>query len=523
MHRRRSGLEHVPPELLPGGHGVYEASGAQCDLSAPPRLPFVSALASMLDSSDYRSEPALVGPFHPALPSMVCDGSSAMGLSGAYTTLSPVQGSLGGGSSQAQHYPLGRPGVAFGREERGGPTMGAPYGLYGRDLGADPGMSPLARHSLIKSLNALPSTEQGFPTYAHSSDGMFNAGAYGPVHAAVLSRRDVHAGVSDLGSIKHGPHVLEAQVAAHGPFPDPAQLPGHAIQHQHHQHHPLQRLPGGQLSPRAVRHGDPTESHIGSAREHGTPCGAQQLEEINTREVAQLIMAELKRYSIPQAVFAQRVLGRSQGTLSDLLRNPKPWGKLKSGRETFRRMWKWLQEPEFHRIPALRLAACRRKEQDEGRKRSDGPKKPRLVFTDVQRRTLQAIFRENRRPAKEIQVAVAQQLGLQLSTVSNFFMNARRRCVDRWRDEVPSACFASESFSAYDTKDLAKAERDVQWRLLDPVCGTLEKRCALYTWNTLQLSSPQVTCKTDWPDSTRIICVVSDTKDLPTYGEVVGN
>lgn len=78
-------------------------------------------------------------------------------------------------------------------------------------------------------------------------------------------------------------------------------------------------------------------------------------EEINTREVAVKISNELKKYSIPQAVFAQRVLGRSQGTLSDLLRNPKPWSKLKSGRETFRRMWKWLQEPEYQRMAALRV------------------------------------------------------------------------------------------------------------------------------------------------------------------------
>ncbi|EMP27561.1 One cut domain family member 2 [Chelonia mydas] len=84
-----------------------------------------------------------------------------------------------------------------------------------------------------------------------------------------------------------------------------------------------------------------------------------QVEEINTKEVAQRITAELKRYSIPQAIFAQRILCRSQGTLSDLLRNPKPWSKLKSGRETFRRMWKWLQEPEFQRMSALRLAAPR--------------------------------------------------------------------------------------------------------------------------------------------------------------------
>jgi len=78
-------------------------------------------------------------------------------------------------------------------------------------------------------------------------------------------------------------------------------------------------------------------------------------DEINTRDVALRVSNELKKYSIPQAVFAQRVLGRSQGTLSDLLRNPKPWSKLKSGRETFRRMWKWLQEPEYQRMAALRI------------------------------------------------------------------------------------------------------------------------------------------------------------------------
>lgn len=86
------------------------------------------------------------------------------------------------------------------------------------------------------------------------------------------------------------------------------------------------------------------------------PAISADVEEINTKELAQRISAELKRYSIPQAIFAQRVLCRSQGTLSDLLRNPKPWSKLKSGRETFRRMWKWLQEPEFQRMSALRLA-----------------------------------------------------------------------------------------------------------------------------------------------------------------------
>lgn len=66
---------------------------------------------------------------------------------------------------------------------------------------------------------------------------------------------------------------------------------------------------------------------------------------------------------------------------------------------------------------------------------SSNPKKPRLVFTDLQRRTLQAIFKETKRPSKEMQITISQQLGLDLSTVGNFFMNARRRSQDKWMDD----------------------------------------------------------------------------------------
>ncbi|KFQ63468.1 Hepatocyte nuclear factor 6, partial [Pelecanus crispus] len=172
----------------------------------------------------------------------------------------------------------------------------------------------------------------------------------------------------------------------------------HHHHHHHHHHHPHQRIPGnvsGRLTPNGfeahhpamlARHGDqhltPTsagmvpingiphhphahlnaQSHgqiLGSAREQNPSVTGSQVNSGSNsgqKEVAQRITTELKRYSIPQAIFAQRVLCRSQGTLSDLLRNPKPWSKLKSGRETFRRMWKWLQEPEFQRMSALRLA-----------------------------------------------------------------------------------------------------------------------------------------------------------------------
>ena len=57
------------------------------------------------------------------------------------------------------------------------------------------------------------------------------------------------------------------------------------------------------------------------------------------------------------------------------------------------------------------------------------------MFTDIQRRTLMAIFKETKRPSKEMQATIAEQLGLKPSTVANFFMNARRRSVDKWLDE----------------------------------------------------------------------------------------
>ena len=36
-----------------------------------------------------------------------------------------------------------------------------------------------------------------------------------------------------------------------------------------------------------------------------------------------------------------------------------------------------------------------------------------------------------------MQVTIARQLGLDPSTVSNFFMNARRRSIDKWREDPP--------------------------------------------------------------------------------------
>uniref|UniRef100_A0A3B3HRX5 One cut domain family member n=1 Tax=Oryzias latipes TaxID=8090 RepID=A0A3B3HRX5_ORYLA len=404
-----------------GGPG---AAAAAADLAAAAaassRSAMVSGMASILDGSgEYRPELSL--PLHHAM-SVPCDASSpGMGMSGTYTTLTPLQplppiSTVSDKFAHHHHHHQRLSGNVSGsftlmRDERGLPGMNNIYSPYHKDpmSGMGQSLSPV----LGNGLGSIHNTQQGLHNY---------------------------------GATTHGGHDKMLNFDAH----HTASMLARGDHHHHHQHRGLGGPAAGMMPHLNGMHhpGHPSPSHgpvLASTRERppsssGTQGGngSGQLEEINTKEVAQRITAELKRYSIPQAIFAQRVLCRSQGTLSDLLRNPKPWSKLKSGRETFRRMWKWLQEPEFQRMSALRLAACKRKEQDTAKDRSNTPKKSRLVFTDLQRRTLLAIFKENKRPSKEMQLTISQQLGLELTTVSNFFMNARRRSLDKWTDDGAS-------------------------------------------------------------------------------------
>lgn len=234
------------------------------------------------------------------------------------------------------------------RDERGLAPINNLYSPYHhKDApGMGQSLSPLSGSGLA----GLHSSQAGLPPYAHpgvsaSMPGekmQLTPGGFEAHHPTMLARHaDQH--LTSSGNMLH-------------------------INALHH-HHPHAHLGA---SGHVLGHGNPrdnnTQSHAsgpgvqvqgvgGGGGTDGNSTG--QMEEVNTKEVAQRITTELKRYSIPQAIFAQRVLCRSQGTLSDLLRNPKPWSKLKSGRETFRRMWKWLQEPEFTRMSALRLAGER--------------------------------------------------------------------------------------------------------------------------------------------------------------------
>ncbi|XP_047425434.1 one cut domain family member 2 [Mugil cephalus] len=427
-----------------GGPGAAAAAAAAAastlrihqDLAAAAassRSAMVPGMATILDGSgEYRPELSL--PLHHAM-SVPCDTSSpGMGMSGTYTTLTPLQPlpPISTVSDKFHHHHhhhhhqrlSGNVSGSFTlmRDERGLPGMNNIYSPYHKDhiSGMGQSLSPV----LGNGLGSIHNTQQGLHNYGTTTHGS---------HDKMLNF-DAHHTASMLARGDHHQHRgLGGPAAGMMPHLNGMHHPGHpaASSAGHHPHSHLQSPSHGPVLA-SSRERPPSSSGTQGGNSSG------QLEEINTKEVAQRITAELKRYSIPQAIFAQRVLCRSQGTLSDLLRNPKPWSKLKSGRETFRRMWKWLQEPEFQRMSALRLAACKRKEQDTAKDRNNTPKKSRLVFTDLQRRTLLAIFKENKRPSKEMQLTISQQLGLELTTVSNFFMNARRRSLDKWTDDGAS-------------------------------------------------------------------------------------
>uniref|UniRef100_A0A1I7T417 One cut domain family member n=1 Tax=Caenorhabditis tropicalis TaxID=1561998 RepID=A0A1I7T417_9PELO len=79
-------------------------------------------------------------------------------------------------------------------------------------------------------------------------------------------------------------------------------------------------------------------------------------ETIDTRSICDQILDLLKDKEITQEAFAGKVLGRSQGTVSDLLRNPKPWKDLKAGRETLTRMRNFLKLSQHDRLFLLTMS-----------------------------------------------------------------------------------------------------------------------------------------------------------------------
>uniref|UniRef100_A0A2K5CK15 Cut like homeobox 1 n=1 Tax=Aotus nancymaae TaxID=37293 RepID=A0A2K5CK15_AOTNA len=80
----------------------------------------------------------------------------------------------------------------------------------------------------------------------------------------------------------------------------------------------------------------------------GPPLTPEQYEvymyqEVDTIELTRQVKEKLAKNGICQRIFGEKVLGLSQGSVSDMLSRPKPWSKLtQKGREPFIRMQLWL-------------------------------------------------------------------------------------------------------------------------------------------------------------------------------------
>ncbi|XP_020783224.1 one cut domain, family member, like [Boleophthalmus pectinirostris] len=421
----------------------------EMSLHSHPELAHSQDGRSMLHSRDLSAafpRPSLGGPtmslepdprpptFDHSMSALGYSGDSPSSAGTTYTTLTPLQ-PFDDKFHHHHHHPCLPVSNVIGsftlmREDRG--LGGNFYNPYGKDLAMSQSLSPPSATTSMHGYGALGNT---------SNTNQMIHGGYDVHGGNIFCRTSDFAREMSPPGLGDASHQLNKMDAHQHPA-------SHHHPHLYSQHYQPHHHPSSQQTTAKMEHpaSSPGEGML-SGSQGGAGANGGGGEEINTRDVAQRIITELKRYSIPQAIFAERVLCRSQGTLSDLLRNPKPWGKLKSGRETFKRMSRWLQEPEFQRMASLRLEACKRKEQEQSKmERNQGPKRTRLVFTDLQRRTLMAIFRENHRPTKELQVTISQQLGLELSTVSNFFMNARRRNLNKWADEGrPSSTGSSGS------------------------------------------------------------------------------
>ncbi|XP_071094460.1 homeobox protein cut-like 1 isoform X3 [Haliotis cracherodii] len=181
---------------------------------------------------------------------------------------------------------------------------------------------------------------------------------------------------------------------------------------------------------------------------------------VNTDELVKKVKETLSQYSISQRLFGENVLGLSQGSVSDLLARPKPWHMLtQKGREPFIRMQIFLEDAEAipklvasqYRIPPDKLmrsqgqnvqesgvpmpmpvsmAAHRRRKSSLDERCFDSPtqpKRPRVFFTEEQKDSLRQAYAQDPYPNQSTIEALANDLGVGVKTVINWFHNHRMR------------------------------------------------------------------------------------------------
>ncbi|PIC48009.1 hypothetical protein B9Z55_007150 [Caenorhabditis nigoni] len=153
---------------------------------------------------------------------------------------------------------------------------------------------------------------------------------------------------------------------------------------------------------------------------------------LDTKTLCDSILQEMEKRNITRKVFAKNVANLSHYYLPRILKNPKPWEHIpSSGRMTFIRFHNWIQLPEKERMAIVNCVLPKKKSS----KRISKPKKPQLKFTDVQKKTLAAIFEETQKPTREIIEMISDHLNLEFKTVLNYFNRNRQRQLDLRRQQ----------------------------------------------------------------------------------------
>ncbi|KPP63756.1 homeobox protein cut-like 2-like [Scleropages formosus] len=193
---------------------------------------------------------------------------------------------------------------------------------------------------------------------------------------------------------------------------------------------------------------------------HNGVLGIQEMvalsPELDTQLVTKRVKEVLTDNNLGQRLFGERVLGLTQGSVSDLLSRPKPWHKLSlKGREPFVRMQLWLNDP--HNVATLRDSKKMEKKAYMKRRYglpgpgsdSDSPggcsdsmspglpgadvspcspaKKPRVVLASREKEALIKAYILEPYPSQHTMEMLASQLGLKTNTVINWFHNYRSR------------------------------------------------------------------------------------------------
>ncbi|XP_065424823.1 homeobox protein cut-like 2 isoform X11 [Chrysemys picta bellii] len=202
--------------------------------------------------------------------------------------------------------------------------------------------------------------------------------------------------------------------------------------------------------------------------------------EVDTLELTRQVKEKLAKNGICQRIFGEKVLGLSQGSVSDMLSRPKPWSKLtQKGREPFIRMQLWLtdqlgqgisQQPNLPQAYLKRryglISASSDSESPNTHSECTSPslqpqdlsllqvKKPRVVLAPEEKEALKKAYQLEPYPSQQTIELLSFQLNLKTNTVINWFHNYRSRmrremlvegAQDNDTDLEPSSCGSSNS------------------------------------------------------------------------------